>query len=128
VKLLLDSHTLIWAVDDVGQLSPTATILLQDPNNDLFLSAASLWEIAIKVSLGKLTLQSAYKQWMSQATADLGLAILPITIAYADIQTTLPRHHGDPFDRLLIAQSQADSLPILSADSQFDAYGITRLW
>jgi PIN domain nuclease of toxin-antitoxin system len=65
---------------------------------------------------------------MNQVIADLDLSILPITVAYADVQATLPYHHGDPFDRLIIAQGLADGLPVISADFQFDAYGISRVW
>lgn len=80
MRLLLDSHTLIWAVDDPTRLSGTATTAIQDPANELLLSAGSVWEIAIKVGLGKLSLTLPFRQWMNQAIADLGLAISPITV------------------------------------------------
>ncbi len=127
MRLLVDSHTLIWAVDDPLRLSNTAATALQDPANDLIVSAATIWEISIKVGLGKLTLSLSYRQWMHKAIADLGLAILPITVEYADAQNQLPNFHRDPFDRLLIAQSILDSLPIVGADAQFDAYGVNRV-
>jgi PIN domain nuclease of toxin-antitoxin system len=104
VRARIDSHTLIWAVDDPDKLSPTARATLQDPANELLVSAATIWEIAIKVALGKLTLSRPYRDWMNQALADLGTAVLPITVEYADAQAWLPDHDRDPFDRLLIAQ------------------------
>ena len=128
MRLLVDSHSLIWAVDDPSRLSPAAITALQDPANELLVSAATVWEIAIKVGLGKLTLSMGYQDWMNKAIADLNLAILPVTVAYAAAQAGLPWHHRDPFDRLLIAQALLDSLSVVSADAQFDAYGLTRIW
>ncbi len=128
MKLLLDSHALLWAVDEPTRLSPVATVALQDPANDLFLSAATVWEIAIKIGLAKLTLSLPYRQWMNQAITDLGLMVLPITVEYSDHHASLPQHHGDPFDRLIVAQALTEKCPIVSADVHFDAYGVTRLW
>jgi PIN domain nuclease of toxin-antitoxin system len=127
VKLLLDSHALIWAADDPAKLTALAQGLLQDPAHDRLLSAATLWEIAIKFSLGRLPLSMPYRQWMDKAMADLGLVVLPITLDHAERQTSLPWHHRDPFDRLLVAQAQVEGVPLVSADPALDAYGITRL-
>jgi PIN domain nuclease of toxin-antitoxin system len=126
--LLVDSHTLLWAVDNPTQLTPAATTALHDPANDLLLSAATIWEIAIKVGVGKLLLGLPFRQWMNQAIADLSLTVLPISVEYADVQATLPRHHGDPFDRLLVAQALTEGIPVVSVDTAFDPYGVTRLW
>lgn len=128
MRLLVDSHTLIWAVEEPSRLSPAATTALQDPTNDLLVSAATIWEIAIKVGVGKLTLSAPYRDWMDRAIADLGLTLLPVTVEYADAQTLLPWHHRDPFDRLLIAQARIEAISIVSADVQFDAYGSSRVW
>lgn len=128
MKLLLDTHTLIWAVDDPAQLGPQAVVELQDPTNELLLSAASIWELAIKVGAKKLELSMPYRQWVLQAISDLGLTLLPISVEYAGVQAELPFHHKDPFDRLLIAQSLYEQIPIVSVDPQFDAYEVTRLW
>jgi PIN domain nuclease of toxin-antitoxin system len=128
MKLLVDTHVLIWAVDRPANLSATANMLLRDPSNQLSISAATIWEIAIKVGLGKLTLSQAYRQWMEKAMADLGLDVLPINLDYAEIQAALPHHHRDPFDRLLIAQSIWETMPVVSADTQLDSYGVARLW
>jgi len=128
VRLLLDTHTLIWALDNPSKLSGPATVALQDPTNDLLLSAATVWELAIKTGQKKLTLSLPYRQWMDKAIADLGLSILPVTVVYAERQANLPTHHKDPFDRLIIAQALVESVPIVCADPAFDAYGVTRLW
>jgi PIN domain nuclease of toxin-antitoxin system len=124
----MDTHTLIWAVDDPGKLGSQAVTELKNPANELVVSAATVWELSIKVGLGKLTLSSPFRQWMNKAIADLGLSILPITVEYADVQAALPRHHGDPFDRLMVAQAIVDGVAIVSADPQLDAYGVTRIW
>ena len=128
MRLLLDSHTLLWAVDDPARLGPKAMSEMQDEGNEVLLSAATIREIAIKVGLGKLSLSKPYQEWMSQAGNDLGVTILPITVVYADVQAMLPNHHRDPFDRLLIAQAQVERIPLVSNDPIFDRYGISRLW
>ena len=128
MKLLLDAHALIWAVDAPEKLGDDATTALQEPANDLLLSAGTVWEISIKVGLGKLTLSLPYRQWMNQAIHDLGATVLPITVEYADVQAGLPAHHGDPFDRLLAAQAQVENVSLVSTDAIFDQYGIRRVW
>jgi len=128
VKLLLDTHTLLWAVDDPGHLGSRAVVELQAPTNELVLSAGSIWELAIKVGAKKLALSLPYRQWVSQAIADLGLTILPISVEHADVQSELPFHHRDPFDRMLVAQSLYEQMPLVSVDPQLDAYGIIRIW
>ncbi len=80
------------------------------------------------MGLGKLNLSRPYRDWMTQALADLGANLLPITVAYADAQSGLPDHHRDPFDRLLVAQALVDGLSVVSADAAFDPYGVTRVW
>ena len=128
MRLLIDSHALIWYVDQHQQLSPASHAAISDPSNDLLLSAGSIWEIAIKIGLGKLILTQPYLPWMSQALTDLGITVLPITVEYADAQASLPKHHSDPFDRLIVAQAIVERVSIVSADPRMDAYGITRLW
>jgi PIN domain nuclease of toxin-antitoxin system len=126
MRFLLDSHTLIWAVDDPTKLSRTAEAILLDPNNVRLLSPASYWEMAIKVALGKLPLTMPYRPWMEKAIADLRLEILPITLDHAEWVATLPFHHKDPFDRMLAAQSLVGGVALLSGDVVFDAYGVNR--
>jgi PIN domain nuclease of toxin-antitoxin system len=126
--MLIDTQALIWYVDQDQLLTPVAHAAITDPANDLLLSAATIWELAIKVGLGKLSLSLPYRQWMDKAIADLGLSILPVTVEYAARQASLPAHHKDPFDRLIIAQALVEGFPVASADAVFDAYGITRIW
>ena len=128
MNLLLDTHTLIWAVDRPSLLGQSARMALEEADHALMLSAATLWEIAIKVGLHKLTLSLSYRQWMTQALADLGIQVLPITIEVADAQIHLPYHHRDPFDRWLAAQCLTENLLLVSNDSIFDSYGVNRLW
>jgi len=128
MRLLIDTHALIWYVDQDHLLSPSAHAAITDPSNDLLLSGGSIWEIAIKVGLKKLAISQSYRAWIEKVIADLGLSILPITVEYADVQSTLPGHHKDPFDRLLVAQALVERVSIVSADAILDPYGVTRLW
>jgi PIN domain nuclease of toxin-antitoxin system len=114
-------------MDEPSRLSGPATTALRDPANELLLSAATVWELAIKLGQGKLALSLPYRQWMNQAIADLELTILPVTVEYAERQAGLPPHHKDPFDRLIIAQALVDGVPVVCADPAFDAYGVTRV-
>ena len=128
MRLLIDSHVIVWWVDRDNLLSSDAHAAVADPSNDLLISAATIWEISIKTSLGKLSLSLAYRQWMDQAIQNLRAAILPVTVEYADVQAGLPQHHRDPFDRLIIAQSTVEQIPIVSSDPVLDDYGVNRLW
>lgn len=128
MRLLLDAHTVIWAVDDPERLGTQAAIVLRDPNYELLVSAGTIWELAIKVGLGKLTLSLPYREWMTKAIADLGTSVLPITVEYADAQARLANLHRDPFDRILVAQAQVEGVPVVSNDAVFDDYGTKRLW
>ena len=128
MKILIDTQSLIWYVDQDHLLSRPAHAAITDPQNDLLLSAATIWEIAIKVSIGKLTLSLPFKPWINKAISDLGLFVLPITIDYADAQSSLPHHHGDPFDRLLAAQALVEGISIVSKDVSFDLYSVMRIW
>jgi PIN domain nuclease of toxin-antitoxin system len=115
-------------VDDPAKLGPGAVAAMQDPANELLLSAGTIWELAIKVGLKKLSLSLPFRQWVTKAIVDLGLTVLPITVEYADIQAGLPPHHRDPFDRLLIAQAMVEKAPIISIDVAFDPNGVSRVW
>lgn len=127
MKFLLDTHAFLWFVNDSQQLSLEAKNLIES-DVDLFLSIASLWEIAIKMSLGKLTLPDTYDKFIHQQIGLNDVEILPINLAHLNVVATLPFHHRDPFDRLLIAQAMVENVPIVSADSFFDAYLISRAW
>jgi len=118
---------MIWAVDDPSKLGPHSATELADPLNELLVSAGTIWEIAIKVGLGKLSLSLPFGQWMNNAVADLGATILPIRVEHADAQINLTGR-GDPFDRLLAAQSKVEDLSVVSNDSGLDQYSVPRLW
>jgi PIN domain nuclease of toxin-antitoxin system len=128
VKVLLDSHALIWAVDDPKRLSSTVAAALLDPANQVFVSAATLWEIAIKVRIGKLKLSEPYRPWIEKATADLGASLLPIAVSHCKTEIGLPEHHRDPFDRMLAAQAIVEGYSLASSDAVLDQYGVGRLW
>ena len=128
MRLLLDTHALLWFGLDDRRLSATARGLIEDPANEITISPASYWEIAIKIALGKYSLAEPYQPFFEQVIAEYDLRILSIEIRHTAVLTTLPLHHRDPFDRLLIAQAIVEGIPVVSDDLQFDAYPITRLW
>jgi PIN domain nuclease of toxin-antitoxin system len=128
MRLLLDTHALLWFMEKHPKLSAVAQALMTDPANLLLLSPASFWELAIKVSVGKLTLADPYQLFIDQAIADLSLDVLPITTRHTAALIGMPFHHRDPFDRLLVAQALAEGIPIVSGDPALDPYGVTRLW
>ena len=128
MKLLVDAHALIWSVDQPGALSVTARDALADAANALLVSIGTIWEISIKSGLGRLTLSQPFRPWIERAIRDLGASVVPLSIAAADGQAQLPHHHRDPFDRMLVAQSQIESASIVSRDGAFDTYGIQQIW
>jgi PIN domain nuclease of toxin-antitoxin system len=128
MRHLLDAHTLIWALDDPSKLGSRARAVLEDPTNELTVSVGTIWELSLKAGLQKLSLSLPYRRWMERAMADLCLTVSPITLEVTERQMSLPFHHRDPFDRLLVAQCLVENIPIVSADSVFDEYGATRLW
>ena len=131
MKLLADTHAFLWLVGGDPQLSQAARTHLEDANNEILLSLASIWEMAIKVSTGKLTQLTSSKSFDVQVTellAKNGISLLPISFPHAARVATLPFHHRDPFDRSLAAQTELESLSLISADTIFDEYGIQRIW
>ena len=128
MKLLLDTHAFLWFVWKHARLSAAAQALILDPKNILFFSMASCWEIAVKVSISKLALAEPYAVFMPREIAANRLLLLPVEMAHVSAVATLPLHHRDPFDRLLITQSLVEGMPLVSADPLFDRYGVTRLW
>ena len=128
MKYLLDTHTLIWFLTGDKKLSDKARHLIDNPDNRKFLSIASLWEIAIKVSLGKLALNKPFEKLFPEQLHFNRIEILDITVDNLIKLTTLPFHHRDPFDRLIVAQALVERLPVIGADVIFDAYGINREW
>ena len=128
MNLLLDTHSFIWFVENNPSLGPHARTLIQESTNDVFLSIASVWEMAIKVSLGKLSLSQPFDLFIPNQLLLNDITLLDITVGHTLRVAMLPFHHRDPFDRLLIAQSLVEGMPIISIDSVFDAYGVNRLW
>ena len=128
MRLLLDTHAFLWFVVGSSNLSPDARALIEDVANEKLLSVASLWEMAIKSSLGKLTLSAPFDVLIPQQLGLNGVGLLNITTDHAAVVAGLPFHHRDPFDRLLIAQAMIEKLPIVTIDTAFDAYGVSRLW
>lgn len=128
MRFLLDTQALIWSQDDTTRLPQAAVTALTNPVNVRLLSIASLWEIGIKVAVGKLQLSKPFRLWIQTAVSDLLLTEMPITLDHVDRQISLPFHHRDPFDRVLVAQALVETLPIISNDPALDAYGITRIW
>jgi PIN domain nuclease of toxin-antitoxin system len=128
MRLLLDTHTLLWFALCDPQLSTTAESQIRDPSHAKLVSPASYWEIAIKMSMGKYRMSVPHEQFFENAITKNGFAILHIELRHSAIVATLPFHHTDPFDRLLIAQAIAEGIPIISADAALDPYGVQRLW
>jgi len=128
MTLLLDTHAFLWFVLNDPQLSAAALSLINEPANDILISPASYWQIAIKVALGKLDLHAAYDEFMQRGIVGNDFEILPIEPGQTSVLATLPFHHRDPFDRLLIAQAQVEGISNLSADAALDPYGISRRW
>jgi len=128
MNLLLDTHTFIWAATLDEQLSSKAKALILDSENELYFSTASIWEMSIKASIGKLILNQPIEQIINEQIQMNGLKILNIEPAHALAVAALPWHHRDPFDRLLICQSKLEKLTVLGRDSMMDAYDVERVW
>lgn len=128
MKYLLDTHTFIWFVEGDTRLSETAQALIAEPSNEISVSIASLWEMAIKVSIGKLNFSQPFDVLIPSQLATNDMTILDISLNHLFVVTQLPFHHRDPFDRLLIAQSLVDNLPLIGIDGMFDSYGVNRMW
>ena len=128
MRYLLDTHTLLWFISEDKKLSDRAHRLILDSSSEIFLSIASLWEIAIKVNIGKLALDEPFEQLFPKELHFHKIRILEITVDSLARLAALPVHHRDPFDRLIIAQALVEGMPIIGVDSAFDAYGVSREW
>ncbi len=128
MRALLDTHSFIWFIEGKPLLSAAARRIIEASDTDLFISVASIWEVAIKYSIRKLELSQPFDVLIPQQMREQDIVQFEITLDHLAHFTTLPFHHRDPFDRLLIAQVIAENLPIISVDAAFDAYGVTRLW
>lgn len=128
MKLLLDTHALLWFISGDTALSSKGRALIEDVANDKLVSIASLWEIAIKHSLGKLPLAKPFDQLIPEQLQRNGFDVLALTVEHTVKVAQLPFHHRDPFDRMLAAQCLVEDLPVVSNDDAFDAYGVKRFW
>jgi len=128
MRILLDTHSFLWFVLGDSKLSATARHEIESPSNEKLISPVAYWEIAIKISIGKYTLPMPFEQFMRKAIDDNGFEILSIQPKHTAAITNLPFHHRDPFDRMLIGQAMVEGIGVVSGDSAFDAYPVTRIW
>jgi PIN domain nuclease of toxin-antitoxin system len=128
MRALLDTHAFLWWVTDDAQLSPAARAIIEDADNELYLSAASAWEITIKVQSRRLPLPVSPVEFVPQHMHESGFRPMPVEITHALLVHDLPPLHRDPFDRLLIAQAQAEGVPIITADPLIRQYDVATLW
>ena len=128
MRLLLDTHAFLWFIMGSANLSVNARALIENPANERQLSVVCLWEIAIKTSLGKLTISAPFDELIPAQLMLNGIDVLNIKVDHLSTLTSLPFHHRDPFDRLIIAQAIVEKLPVISLDGVFDTYGVTRHW
>ena len=126
MRLLIDTHVLIWFLEGNKSLSKPHRQIISDSQNDVLVSIASLWEIAVKISLGKLTLAKPLADVIKQIAVE-NIEVLPILPKHTLQVSTLPFHHRDPFDRIIVAQLQVENLPIVTNDIEFSHYGIKLL-
>ena len=127
-RILLDTHAFLWWVEGDRSLPAKARAAIADPDTDCLFSMASAWEIAIKVALGKLKLTVPVRRYIVEHVAANGFRMLDIGIAHVGRIEALEKHHGDPFDRLLVAQALEEAVPIVTADAVFRKYGVRRIW
>jgi PIN domain nuclease of toxin-antitoxin system len=128
VRALLDAHAFIWWVLDMPNLSDRCRGIVSDGENEIVLSAASSYEIAYKAEQGRLTLPETPEAYMRDRLAANGFVSMPIELGHALRAATLPKIHGDPFDRMLVAQAQLERLPILTADPAITRYDVETIW
>ncbi len=128
MRLLLDTHAFLWFVLNDPQLSTAARTAISDPKNGVFVSPATFWEVAIRVSIGKYTVHGPLEDFFQRAIKDNDFEVLPIEARHAARVAALPFHHKDPFDRMLIAQALVEGLTLVSIEAAFAAYGVNRLW
>ena len=129
MKYLLDTSSFLWFVNDDQRLSTAARELIEDPSIEIQLSLVSIWEIAIKSTLGRgLELPRPFTQFIDIVQDNYDFKVLQIHISHLKQVADMPLHHRDPFDRLLIAQSQVENIPVITSDASFDSYEIQRVW
>lgn len=126
MRVLIDTHVLLWGLQDEAKLSERVRTLL--PVADVWISVASLWEILAKVQVGRLALPAPVGDYLAEKLTANGVSVLPLTFDHVRRLEELPLHHRDPFDRILIAQSLSESMPLVSADQQFEGYAVELIW
>ena len=128
MRVLIDTHVFLWWAEGDRRLPAKARTALADPDNECLFSLASVWELAIKSALGKIKLALPVRRYVVENAAANGFRMLDIGLAHLGRVESLAKHHGDPFDRLLVAQALEESLPIVTADPIFRKYGVRRIW
>ncbi|MEM1041821.1 MAG: type II toxin-antitoxin system VapC family toxin [Bacteroidota bacterium] len=128
MRVLIDTHVLLWFLTDPDRLSRTAYGLITTPENEVLLSVGSLWEIAIKLNVGKLTLEGLFEEVIPSQLVEERIEVLPTAMDHLAVFEKLPLYHRDPFDRLLVAQAMAEGMPIVTRDAAFDRYAVEVLW
>lgn len=128
MKLLLDTHAFIWSFDEPEKLSPKALALLADGDNDLVLSVVSVWEMQIKIQLGRLKFTLPLRELVESQKQTNGIQVLPVKLEHVLTLDTLPAPHKDPFDRLLVAQANVEGALLVSRDPLFSSYPVKVLW
>jgi len=128
VRLLLDTHAFIWWDREPERLPSRVYSACEDPENKLYLSIASVWEMQIKVAAGKLSFQQPLAEIVEQQKNENGISILPVSLPHIWQLATLPAHHNDPFDRMLVAQATADKLALVTADRHIARYAVELFW
>lgn len=127
MRYLLDTHALIWHLEDDARLSTVSKSVIENEQNEIFATITSFWEMAIKISLGKLNLKMPLDD-MFERLESMEIAIINIQASHIRIVQNLPHHHRDPFNRMIIAQADAEKCTIISIDNAFDAYSTSVLW
>ena len=128
MKLLLDTHALLWFAEDSPQMPDHVKAILEDGRNDKFVSVASIWEIAIKYRIGKLALSSPPEKYLPDILSEGGMTIMSVLFDHALLVSKLEMYHKDPFDRLLVSQCLLEDMTLISGDTILDSYGVNRLW
>lgn len=128
MNLLLDSHSFVWWREEPHKLSPAALVKISNPNNHIFLSVVTVWELQIKIALNKFTIKGGLDNTVKDEQQNNGFQILPVQLSHALYLENLPLHHKDPFDRLLISQAIVENMSLVSADTHFAKYQVKLLW
>lgn len=128
MRVLLDSHAFLWWIGDDPRLSPGAREVIAEGGNEIFFSAASAWELAIKSRLGRLRMPADFERFVADQIELNGFSVLPVELSHALRVHGLPPHHKDPFDRMLIAQALVEDMPLVSRDRRLAGYGVRLVW